>query len=659
MALKLGLSLVGPVSKWLRLKFSPGLSPGEMIKAAELLAYKVKLSESRLRNQLRAGEGPEIPLELCASDGSAIRFETLAARFESMEHARRLVVLGEAGGGKTCTLNQLVLSLLEWRAGNPDSSRAMVPVPVRVSPSGWDGSQPFSKWLAGQLTFEYQVPWKLAYGLVRNGHILPVLDGMDDMDSADDEPDRAREAFRRLRTKAPWSNRPVVIACRTNVYEQIVRSSGPVLSGADILVVQALTADGIWSYLDRYRERCHIAPEVFSPLVEEVIEQPDGPITELLKTPLMLGMAAVLLHRDGEQAAIDLAKTSETEDGQDLLLRSLIPLAVTGSDENDRAAPPSEAAAGLWLSALARHIEQQRVRGREATGFTLDQVWRLAGIRACLAVHAGFSVLAAGAVLGLLMMLGRANALTVLIFALVIAPVLLTGYGVDSGKQSPLPGFRGISERFAWRVPDRSRWPRALRGSALIGGSALVVFALMTALAGIFGPSASVSVYLAVYAVLAGIAGAFAAITGIIVGFSTTFEERMILGQSEQRTIRDGQMSALWSGLAAFTLFGGFGLAAALLIPGSRYGSADVVRVALSCGIWAGFFAWYSIGFAGQRHLAASMIFKMSGEFSSRPSEFLDWARRAGILRANGIAYEFRHLMFQQWLAEDRTGPRA
>ncbi|MEC3918414.1 NACHT domain-containing protein [Nocardia sp. CDC160] len=659
MALKLGSSLVGPVGKWLKSKGLPRVSPGELIKAADLLAYQVRLSEDRLRDQLRAGVGVTIPLELRGLDGSAIGFETLAARFEGLDQPRRLVILGDAGAGKTCAVNQLVLDLLERRAETPESARALTPVPVRVSPSGWDGRQHFSKWLAGQLALEYQVPWRFAYATVRNGHVLPVLDGMDDMDPVGEEPDRAREALQRLCTKAPWSARSAVVACRKNVYDHVVESHGPALPGAEILVVQGLIAEDIWSYLDRYRDRYQIAPESFSPLVNEVVEHTDGPIVEVLSTPLMLGMAAAMLHRDGEHAAIALAKTTETKEAQRLLLGSLIPLAVAGADENDRAAPTSEATAGLWLRTLARYLEQQRHRGREGTGFTLDQVWRLAGVRTCLAVHAGLSALAAGAILGPLALLHRVNGLTLPVTALVLAPVLLVGYGLEAGSQSPLPGFRGISERFAWRVPGRSRWPRALRGGIVVGGSALVIFAAFTAFAGVFGPSESLSVYLSVYAVLAGIAGAVAGITSVILGFSTTFEERLILGQSERQTIRDGRLSALWSGLAAFLLFGVFGLATALLILGGRYDSEDATRGALSCGIWAGFVVWYLVGFAGQRHLAASLVLKVSGEFSSRPSEFLDRARRAGILRANGIAYEFRHLMFQQWLAEDWAGPES
>lgn len=50
-------------------------------------------------------------------------------------------------------------------------------------------------------------------------YILPVLDGLDEMDPLDAEPDRARVALDRL-NDAPWHNRPVVV-CRADVYARL------------------------------------------------------------------------------------------------------------------------------------------------------------------------------------------------------------------------------------------------------------------------------------------------------------------------------------------------------------------------------------------------------------------------------------------------------
>ena len=50
-------------------------------------------------------------------------------------------------------------------------------------------------------------------------YILPVLDGLDEMDPLDAEPDRARVALDRL-DEAPWHNGPVVV-CRADVYARL------------------------------------------------------------------------------------------------------------------------------------------------------------------------------------------------------------------------------------------------------------------------------------------------------------------------------------------------------------------------------------------------------------------------------------------------------
>jgi hypothetical protein len=48
----------------------------------------------------------------------------------------------------------------------------------------------------------------------------------------------------------------------------------------------------------------------------------------------------------------------------------------------------------------------------------------------------------------------------------------------------------------------------------------------------------------------------------------------------------------------------------------------------------------------------ASLLFGFTGVFPRRPAQFLEWARNAGLLRVTGIAYQFRHDTYQQWLTE-------
>ena len=52
------------------------------------------------------------------------------------------------------------------------------------------------------------------------------------------------------------------------------------------------------------------------------------------------------------------------------------------------------------------------------------------------------------------------------------------------------------------------------------------------------------------------------------------------------------------------------------------------------------------------RYGVGSLVFGLTGTFPRRPARFLEWARKYGLLRVTGVAYQFRHDTYQQWLAE-------
>jgi hypothetical protein len=69
--------------------------------------------------------------------------------FRQQPSPQRLVVLGEAGAGKTVLAVHLLLDQLRDRAALTDNLRAEAPVPVRVNVAGWDGGRRFHQ-LDGQ-----------------------------------------------------------------------------------------------------------------------------------------------------------------------------------------------------------------------------------------------------------------------------------------------------------------------------------------------------------------------------------------------------------------------------------------------------------------------------------------------------------------------------
>lgn len=99
---------------------------------------------------------------------------------------QRMIVLGEEGGGKTVAAIQLILDQLEHR-------KADEPVPFRVNATGWDGAEDsdLAGWLAYHLAIDYVKNPRVARALVDSGHILPVIDGLNEMDAPGSAPVRA------------------------------------------------------------------------------------------------------------------------------------------------------------------------------------------------------------------------------------------------------------------------------------------------------------------------------------------------------------------------------------------------------------------------------------------------------------------------------------
>ncbi|MEU6349809.1 hypothetical protein ABZ896_10845 [Streptomyces sp. NPDC047072] len=91
------------------------------------------------------------------------------------------MITGDVGAGKTMLASEFVLALLERRGPGE-------PVPVRLALPGWSGSRgprdagAFTRWLQERLVDEYKLPKITAHALVTARKVIPVLDGLDEMD---------------------------------------------------------------------------------------------------------------------------------------------------------------------------------------------------------------------------------------------------------------------------------------------------------------------------------------------------------------------------------------------------------------------------------------------------------------------------------------------
>jgi hypothetical protein len=566
--------------------------------------------------------------------------------------ARRLVVLGAAGAGKTVALLHLVLNQLEHRATLPDAARAHEPVPVRVNAAGWDGSANFTPWLANRLVVDYQLKNRVAEALIEDNRILPVIDGLDEMDPADAKPARASAALAGL-NEPPWRNSPVLVACRSQVYAEIREIRGDAgLQFATTVTLQPFSPDDICNYLDLYLgDGLGITKAVWAPVTEQIDHACDGVLANGLRTPWMLSLAATALHRERQRVAIELASCRDTTEVRDLLFAALIPAAIQGTRRAGRPHSYTEQNVQMWLRTFAQYLQSRRIDGTASgTEIALNEVWAIAGTRRCRSFHelaAGLMVglsagLASGIAFGLLhgLKAGLASGLAVGLI-LMLFVVILLAYGDDVSVG-----------RFAWHVPGGPRWPRGLRWGLAAVPVAWLLGGLGAGLVAGLKAGLTAGLITGVKAGLAiGLAGGL--LVGLVTGFATSSEERLVLGQDAHRTIRDDIAAGLALGLGSGLAFGVASMVGAGLAVGHTAGQVLWTKLAM-----AGLVPAISIGLAAAvifasdagRYATASVVFRVTRTFPPRPAQFLDWARDAGLLRVTGIAYQFRHDTYGEWL---------
>jgi hypothetical protein len=294
------------------------------------------------------------------------------------EPTGRLVVLGAPGAGKTVLLTRLVLDLLDGltiptEGDLPDAFR----VPVLLSLSSCDlrgataSGNPlamFHRWLVEQLSENYGLAVARATQLVGRGHVLPVLDGLDEMDTApgpDDDSDAARpRAAALLDLLDGERTAPVVLACREMEYGEVAGDDGRrVLVDARHVTLRPLAAADVVVYLEgRLGGRSRSLPSRWQPVAAAL--EAGQPILGVMANPWQLFLAVTAYADETSEPREMLSMSVATL--EEHLLASLVPAVV---DQHGGATRPDWSVDDVtaWLTRIAILVRQPSDGARRIT----------------------------------------------------------------------------------------------------------------------------------------------------------------------------------------------------------------------------------------------------------------------------------------------------
>jgi hypothetical protein len=622
----------------------------------------------------------------------------------------RVILLGDAGAGKSAAGILTVLEVLKYRQSLDDAQRARVPVPVLLTVHGWDPEhQRPGEWLAARLDAEYPFLRSDVYGkdaaarLVDGGRMALVLDGFDEI------ADELRPvAIRALDQQATFR---LMVLTRTRELTEAV--AGGHLHGAAALELLPVPAREAADYLIR----CQVQPppSAWQRLAEHLRAMPDSPLSTALDNPLTLTLVRDSISTPAEvDDLLTPGRFTGRAEVEEYLLDRVLPAAYRPRPGR-RPAPYSCEQATRWLGYLATEMNYRNTR--DLAWWHIHQ-WAPAPIR--------ILTVALPAALGLGLTIGP-------IFMLLLGLPLAAGIavGLAAGSANGVLVGVAVGLREGSPVVDthqgrRPRWaaagPLSNLGAGLVGG-------LASALAS--GTAAGIAVGLArgiAAGAWIGLASAltFGLASGTVQGILQTrrragprrlkqFRWNSVVSAANIATaLTFGALLGLAFGFG-LTLGLGFGLAAGLtgglaiglisgfllaLVNGLVHVSAgtsptdpatcwrDDRRSGLVDGLAHGLVALAALGLglvgwrisgpetglalvlimgvgsgvaftfsASQVWIATQAFFllRCAGLFPRQGLRFLEDARERGVLRTVGSVYQFRHARLQDQLATTHT----
>ncbi|CAM5383019.1 hypothetical protein SLAVM298S_01827 [Streptomyces lavendulae subsp. lavendulae] len=669
------------VRRWWRLR-RRGLPAWRLDEAVELLGREVEERYGREERLARTHDPIPLPVRWARADPQLLtqdwsdgdqsgadvpslegEFGAIADFFRRLPSGR-LVLLGAPGAGKSVLALHLARELLAMR--RPASSD---PVPVVLPLASWDpGRQGLWGWAASRLAQQH--PGLSASGgerralllaLLRDGRLLPVLDGFDEL------PESARSgALRELRASLGRSA-SLVLTSRTGAYAAETERHGTGLPGAAVVELQPLAVEAVAAYLTRDGRRTRTGgtvANVWDPVLAR-IRDPGRDAAALrlrtvLATPLMAGLARTAYTGPAAdpQELLDWERFATHEALERHLIDQFITTVYAESlDDRTATGGPSAEEARRWAGFLAHSMRSRQTQ--DLVLWELDEALpravRRTGTAAALAL-AVVTVRLCGIGLPPWRKAADAPAWTILLAAAVGA-LVLDGWG---GRQRDAGPARHLHRPSG---ADLRQGARQLRGSLWQLLLPAVSFGAVAALtrgvdAGPALPIMALSVLLAWLVIQ--LKHALAFVSG---------PADPSAAGGPPTLLRDDRRAALVTGFLeivrgerAVPQIGLVLLAPAFLLGVWAYNGG---RGTVGAGAWAGTvgavlaaLAVHGVAVSAWGRFAWARIWlAATGRLPWRLMAFLRDAHRRGMLRQSSGVYRFRHIELRNRLADVHGTP--